>query len=222
MNRPVLTQYDPDEEDYEEVLPKDEPKAMQIVLDRRIPTPSKRDKKQETSSLRLRVDNPGGKWLQEKLKDPSVTKYNSKGSPMSFGSVTAYYDKDVLIPVRVLAKLKGVSGEHTFVRQESFSSLKKFMSENNKLPPLPHDLNTQYTPFIQVNYAGDAWINEGNHRVKVAADLGWEYLPVAIRYFLGGEDEDEGPLSPRKVNYYNEKALAQGYSVEDFRGTLSK
>lgn len=219
MAKPILTQYDPDAEDYVEVLPKDENKAMQQVLDKHTPTPKKR---KEQASLTLYTDNPGGRWLAGKLEDPSVKKLNSKGAPERFGEDTASFSGDTLIPVRVLANLKGASGEHTFVREESFSWLKNFMEENNKLPSLTHSPDRQYVPFIQVNYEGEAWVNEGNHRIKVAKALGWEYLPVRIQYHLGGEDITEGVLSPTKVKAYHAKALSAGYSSDNFQGKLGE
>lgn len=218
MTKPILTQYDPDAEDYVEVLPKDESKAMQQVLNKQTPTTKKR--KEQASSLQLRTDNPGGRWLAGKLEDPSVKKFNSKGAPERFGEDTAYYSTDVLVPVSVLSKLKGAQGEHTFVREESLAWLKNFMEENNKLPPLPHSPERQYVPFIQVNYAGDAWINEGNHRIKVAKLLGWDYLPVRIQYHLGGEDISDGVLAPTRVKAYHSKALSEGYDITNFQGKL--
>lgn len=222
MTKPVLTQYDTDAEEYIEVLPKDEHKAIQKVLDRKNPVPSKRDKHKEHSSLSIRRDNPGGDWLRHQLDVPEVKELNSKGSPKRFGATTAWYPDDVLLPVSLLSRLKGASGEHTFVREESFNWLKGYMEENNKLPPMPHNAREQQTPMIQVNYAGDPWINEGNHRIKVAKALGWKYLPVSIRYYLGGEDVSDNHLSPRKVSYYHDKALAEGYTVKNFRGVLEE
>jgi hypothetical protein len=45
-----------------------------------------------------------------------------------------------------------------------------------------------YSPvFINVQYDGEAMINEGNRRTLIAKTLGWKYVPVEIRYFAGGE-----------------------------------
>ena len=220
MTNPILTQYDTDAEDYVEVLPKDEKEAMQKVLDNKNPVPPKRDKHKEQASLHLRHDNPGGRWLKENLEDPNIHSYNSKGSPKSFGDTTAWYEEDVLIPVSTLSKIKGASGEHNFVREHDFNSLKRYMTKNNRLPPTSPSSSSQNTPMIQVNYVGDAWVSEGNHRIKVAKALGWKYLPVTIRYYLGGEDMDEGPLSPRKVEVFHAKALSEGYTVKNFKGVL--
>jgi hypothetical protein len=50
-----------------------------------------------------------------------------------------------------------------------------------------------------VAYNGEAWVNEGNHRIMAAAKLGWSELPVEIKYFDGGEWIEDGPLYPPKI-----------------------
>jgi len=50
-----------------------------------------------------------------------------------------------------------------------------------------------------VAHDGSAWVNEGNHRIMAAAELGWETLPVEIRYFDGGERAKSGAMYPGKL-----------------------
>jgi len=57
---------------------------------------------------------------------------------------------------------------------------------------------TDYAPFITVDQKGRPFMSEGNHRVMAASELGWDWLPVEIRYFNGSESVD-GPLSPKKI-----------------------
>ena len=54
-------------------------------------------------------------------------------------------------------------------------------------------------PFINVAYNGEAWVNEGNHRIMAAAALGWDTLPVELRYFDGGERIEHGAMYPAKI-----------------------
>lgn len=53
----------------------------------------------------------------------------------------------------------------------------------------------EHIPFIMVDYSGQPWVNEGNHRIMAAKKLGWKYLPTEVRYFAGGE-EHKGPWDP--------------------------
>lgn len=53
-------------------------------------------------------------------------------------------------------------------------------------------------------YDGSAWASEGNHRIMAAAQLGWEFMPVEVRYFDGGELVD-GLLNPSAVIAYHNK-----------------
>jgi hypothetical protein len=93
------------------------------------------------------------------------------------------------------------------------------MEKTNRLPEID---GKQYAPFITVDYEGEAWISEGNHRIKAAAALGWKYLPVEVRYFTGGE-EQSGALEPSKVKKYDSQAVSEGFEFDDkFRGKLDK
>lgn len=221
MSKYILTQYDADEQDFVEVFSKDENKAMSEVL-RRVNAPKTKlpRKKVETAALTLRQDNPGGKWLENKLKDPSVHELNAKGAPERFGEDTATFNESVLLPVKLLQGLPGCRGEQNFVREDDYASLYKYMSENNKLPP-PYDGSPkQYAPFLQINFEGKAWVNEGNHRIKVAKALGWEYLLVDVQYHLGGEDVSTGDFAPAKVKAHTARAVSKGYDIKNFRGDL--
>jgi len=168
-----------------------------------------------TSTLRLIRDNPGGAWLDEKRKDSKEAGENRWGAPARFGTVTGAWSRKVLVPTDVVARLKGVQGEHYRVRQDDLDGLHDYMGKNKRFPPF-RDENPehQYFPFITVYQDGTPWISEGNHRIMSAKKLGWKFIPIELRYFNGAELED-GPLSPSKVKAYDEAALAQGYEPND-------
>ena len=145
----------------------------------------------------LSIDNPGGEWLENKRKDAATYGKKSSGAPVSFGAVTASYDNPVTLPLSLLKNLRGVEDEQNNVRSESLDSLVKHMGENNRLP-LGYNTGREYSPFITVDQNGTPFVNEGNHRIMAAAKLGWDYLPVNIRYFNGGERVD-GILKPSTI-----------------------
>ncbi len=172
----------------------------------------------EETGLSFRVDNPGGEWLEDQRDDCSIMGKNQHGAPRRFGAVTGYFSRKVLLPVSILAGIKGVMGEQSNTREDSLQWLTLYMSKNNHLP-IEHGI--QYPPFITVDMDGTPWISEGNHRIKAASNLKWEYLPIEIRYYSGGE-QTATALSPAKVKSYNAQAEANGYKVgNDFRGKLS-
>lgn len=144
----------------------------------------------------LSVDNPGGKWLQNKQEDCRDSGTDQFGVPKYFGPVTGYYDDTVMLPVDVVSKVPGMRGEQQNVREDDLQWLVNYMQENGHLPLTSR--GKEYAPFIQVAYDGSPWVNEGNHRIMAAAKLGWKFLPIELRYYSGGE-EANGPLSPDKV-----------------------
>lgn len=135
---------------------------------------------------RLGTDNPGGDWLEGERRRSQENGLGEAGAPRTFGSVTGFFSDHVLIPVSKLEVVPGLRNEQLHVRQNDLESLKGYMAEHGQLPPAGHGLG-EYAPFLQVDSTGRAWMNEGNHRVMAARDLGWQYLPVEVRYFAGGE-----------------------------------
>ena len=105
-------------------------------------------------------------------------------------------DDNVLVPTSKLAQLPGINGEHlpSRTRENSLQYLKKQMGKTGKLPE-GHETGKEYAPFVQVDQDGKAWVNEGNHRIKAANELGWNHLPTEVRYFNGGESVP-GPWHP--------------------------
>ena len=145
----------------------------------------------ESATPELRRDNPRGEWLADEIATCNAAGRGRYGEPRRFGNITAWFTGNVVLPVRLVAGVRGLMGEHTFTRQHSYDWLYNYMSKHGKLP-------TDGAPFIMVAHDGSAWMNEGNHRVKVAKALGWDSIPIELRYYSGGELVD-GPWSPDKV-----------------------
>ena len=160
----------------------------------------------------LSVDNPRGDWLKSKRDYNSRDGVNRFGSPKSWGPITGSFNRQVLIPVAVLAKIKGMSGEHNDIRHADLEWLKNHMDVNKRLPLID---GKHYVPYIMVWQDGTVWVNEGNHRIMAAAALNIDYLPVMIRYFSGGELE-HGPLMPERVMKYDAEGFAAGYSLTEY------
>lgn len=144
----------------------------------------------------LYVDVPNEDWLQDKVEYAQSKKRNSFGVPF-MGSTTAYTRNDVRVSVDILKRLPGMRGEQKNVRKDDLFAIMKIMKETNKLPL--KDNGEEYAPFINIAYNGEAWVNEGNHRIMAAAALGWEDMPVQISYFDGGERIEDGPMYPGKI-----------------------
>jgi hypothetical protein len=195
------------------------PKDMQRLAQTEgydFPTMKKQDVSEESKPLKLRSDNPGGNWLKENRAYSESKGRNGYGIPNSFGAVTGYYRRNVLVPVDVLAQVKGMRGEQQNVRDDSIKSLMDYMGKNNKLPPFSDkEPDTQHAPFIQVYQDGTPYVNEGNHRIMTAKKLGWKYLPIELRYFNGAETET-GLLSPSKIAEYDKQAHDDGFNVANY------
>ena len=146
---------------------------------------------------KLRVDNPGGNWLQDKIDYAKKKGPNSYGIP-HMGLVTGSFNGPVRIPISILKNIPGARGEQQNVRQDDLGWLMDYMKTNNRLPPMSDNDDNEYAPFVVVGYDGVPWVSEGNHRIMAAAKLGWKSLPIELRYFDGGEDV-EGILHPDKL-----------------------
>lgn len=146
----------------------------------------------------LVIDVPNDDWLQDKIDYAKSKRPNSFGVPY-MGSTTAYMQgqESVTLPMSVLKRLPGMRGEQQNVRPADLAAIKDIMQKTGKLPL--EDNGKEYVPFINVAYDGSAWVNEGNHRIMAAAELGWDKLSVNIVYFDGGERIENGPLYPKKI-----------------------
>lgn len=144
----------------------------------------------------FKTDHGMGDWLNNKRNYVIKQGLDDHGVPF-MSSVTGYFTTNVIVPVKILATIKGENGEQLKPRQRSLDYLTKIMGETGKLPL---EDGEEYVPFIRVAYDGSAWISEGNHRIMVANKLGWKTLPVEIRYFDGGDMIEDGILSPAKFN----------------------
>lgn len=146
---------------------------------------------------RLHVDNPGGEWLQyEKEYAASRGVREDSGAPKLFGALTATYkEAPIYLPVEMLKRFRGINDEQNNVRKRSLDYLVEEMGKTGKLPPRD---NFASVPFINVDQNGVPYVNEGNHRIMAAAKLGWEWLPVNVAYYSGGEQAN-GPLRPDRI-----------------------
>lgn len=136
--------------------------------------------KEEVSFSR---DVPNNTWLYEQVAYARKQKRNEFGVPY-MGKITGTYDNPVMMKVDDLLKLKGQRGEQSRVREKDLEWLKEHMGKEGKLP---EPSGKEYAPYIEVGYDGVPWVSEGNHRIMAAKALGWDELPVEIRYFDGGE-----------------------------------
>jgi len=151
----------------------------------------------------LRVDVPNEEWLQGKIAYAKKKGRDRFGVP-DFNATTAYYRPDVRVPIEILRILPGMRGEQRNVRQQDIQAIKKILKDTGRLPL--NNYGQEYVPFVMVAYNGEAWVNEGNHRIMAAAELydagdkRFASLPIELKYFDGGERVKSGPLHPSKIS----------------------
>lgn len=144
----------------------------------------------------LITDVPNDDWLNSKINYAKEKGRNSFGVPY-MGSTTGYLSGPIRLPVNLLKHLPGMRGEQSNVRYDDLKAIMKIMSDTGKLPLT--DSGKEYAPFVVVAHNGEAWVSEGNHRIMAADKLGWDTLPVELKYFDGGERIKSGPLYPGKI-----------------------
>ena len=157
------------------------------------------ESKQSVAEGKLSVDVPNEDWLQEKIDYAKSKGRNSYGVPY-MGSTTAYVQgTPPRARVMRLASLPGMKNEQMNVRKNDLKWLMDYMEKTGKLPPMGNSPDHEYLPYIMVAYNGEAWVNEGNHRIMAAYRLNWQDMPIEIRYFDGGERIKTGPMAPEKI-----------------------
>lgn len=152
-------------------------------------------------------DNPGGQWLKDEIEDSQTGGRTPVGAPRRFGALTMAIKTPVWLPVDRIAKVRGLRDEQNNVRPDSLNYLKSEMAKTGRFP-LMDDSDDEYAPFIMVDFEGRPWVNEGNHRIMAAKELGWKYAPVEVRYFAGGE-QISGEWSPESLMALHEVAAKQ-------------
>ena len=147
----------------------------------------------------LSVDVPNEEWLQDKIDSAKSKGRNRYGVPFMGSTTASVVGPAPRVRVMRLASLPGQKNEQTNVRKNDLKWLMDYMDRTGKLPPMGSNPNEEYLPYIEVAYNGEAWVNEGNHRIMAAYRLNWQDMPIEIRYFDGGERIATGPMAPAKI-----------------------
>jgi len=106
-------------------------------------------------------------------------------------SVTAGFSKPLRINPEYLNFIQGLNGEHYKIKpwDESVRELAKDMEIHGyKGSPVS----------LSIDSFGEAWVYEGNHRIRAARLAGIKYIPVEIKYYGCGELE-KGKWSPVNI-----------------------
>lgn len=165
--------------------------------DKKTPAAVVHIKQKNVSESKLIVDVPNEEWLQGKIDYAKSRGRDSYGVPYMTSSTTAVVKPNIRLPVNLLKRLPGMRGEQSNVRYDDLKAIMKIMRDTGKLPLMSN--GEEYAPFVVVAHNGEAWVSEGNHRIMAADRLGWDTLPVELRYFDGGERIKSGPLYPPKI-----------------------
>ena len=158
-----------------------------------------RIKEQTVTEGKLSVDVPNEEWLQDKIEYAKSKGRNSFGVPYMGSTTAGVVGTPPRVRVMRLASLPGMRNEQMNVRKNDLKWLMDYMEKTGKLPPMGSNPNEEYLPYIMVAYNGEAWVNEGNHRIMAAYRLNWQDMPIEIRYFDGGERIATGPMAPGKI-----------------------
>jgi hypothetical protein len=145
----------------------------------------------------LKVDNPGGDWLADKLeyaKEDRAKARVENSYQANLGNsagVTGYFPEALQLDPNILAKVKGAMGEEAHrASGDKIKRLQKSIQEKGYDPsPI----------LVHVREDGVPFIVEGNTRVAEAIESGRSSIPVEIKYLRGAETVD-GPFNPEKLS----------------------
>jgi len=160
---------------------------------------SRKIQEQGLTEGKLSVDVPNEDWLQDKINYAKKQGRNSYGVPYMGSTTASVVGTPPRVRVMRLASLPGMRHEQTNIRKDDLKWLMDYMEHTGKLPPMGSSPDHEYLPYIMVAYNGEAWVNEGNHRIMAAYRLNWQDMPIEIRYFDGGERIKDGPMYPGKI-----------------------
>jgi len=143
----------------------------------------------------LKVDNPGGDWLQSKLRYAQEAREGAR--PNTYQStlgtsegVTGYFTEKLRLDPTTLQNIAGSVGEE------------RYRPDPTKIRMLRESIagsGYEESPIlIQVREDGVPFVVEGNHRIIEGIESGRPTIPVELRYLRGAEDVD-GPLSPASL-----------------------
>jgi predicted transcriptional regulator len=175
------------------------PMINPVRWDNEKPIKSKGIVSRKIDEAKLSVDVPNEDWLQEKIDYAKSKGRNSYGVPYMGSTTAGVVGTPPRVRVMRLASLPGMKNEQMNVRKNDLKWLMDYMEKTGKLPPMGNSPDREYLPYIMVAYNGEAWVNEGNHRIMAAYRLNWQDMPIEIRYFDGGERIKTGPMAPEKI-----------------------
>ena len=143
----------------------------------------------------LKIDNPGGDWLQSKLRYAQEAREGAR--PNTYQStlgtsegVTGYFTEKLRLDPTTLQNIAGSVGEE------------RYRPDPTKIRMLRESIagsGYEESPIlIQVREDGVPFVVEGNHRIIEGIESGRPTIPVELRYLRGAEDVD-GPLSPESL-----------------------
>lgn len=138
----------------------------------------------------LKIDNPGGKWLEGKLQQAADDRRIGKSGLAGAANITGSFKEPLNLPPGLLKDIPGNLGEEALRNTGSkLVALKKSIREEGYKPsPI----------LIHVREDGKPFVVEGNHRIVEALQSGRDTIPVELRYLRGGEGAD-GLLSPNRL-----------------------
>ena len=140
---------------------------------------------------KVSVSNPGGEWLDSKLASSEATRLDAEpgtyAANLGDGRTTGYYKDPITLDPKVLAEVRGATGEEAF--RDTGSKLARLEQSIAKDGYKPDPI------LIHVREDGVPFIVEGNHRLAEALKSGRPGIDVEIKYLNGAEDVD-GILKP--------------------------
>jgi len=143
----------------------------------------------------LKVDNPGGDWLQSKLRYAQEAREGAQ--PNTYRStlgttegITGYFTERLRLDPTTLQNIAGSVGEERYRPDPTkIRMLRESIAESGY----------EESPIlIHVREDGVPFVVEGNHRIIEGIESGRPTIPVEINYLRGAEDVD-GPLSPESL-----------------------
>jgi len=143
-------------------------------------------------------------YTTEEYKQDKIDKYNKESNdgklPYAGIATAGFNNKNIeMDPKYILENTEGgLTGED--VRANDPKDKYGLRVEKIAQDMQKNGYDNSNPVFINVDHNGNAWINEGNKRVRAAIKNKFSAIPVEIKYFDFGEEVSGKPFDPIKVS----------------------
>ena len=139
---------------------------------------------------------PNDRWLKDKqaMAEKHMCSRKNYGGSVKKGLIGAHtaFASRVNLPVKYLRTFPGASDEKRAPGDAKYDRLAESINKYGWDPEQAGRIS------LRVNHKGKPYIYEGNTRLQMAHEMGYEHIPAEVVWYNGGE-KVLGPAHPEQI-----------------------